>query len=93
MTVDFEQPRKLWQKVFDDTQKEHFVGNVSGHIKNVKSKTVLERQRDPDPLIGAGSGPTGGIAPGRGNGSNDTTVRVPSANRLRQARKLETLRS
>lgn len=42
--VDFEQPRALWQKVFDDTAKAHFIGNVAGHIKNVKSKVVLERQ-------------------------------------------------
>ena len=43
--VDFEQPRALWQKVFDDGAKERFVGNVAGHIKGVKSKVVLERQR------------------------------------------------
>ncbi|KAG8848447.1 hypothetical protein FRB96_001233 [Tulasnella sp. 330] len=30
--LDFEQPRALWQKVFDDTAKEHFVNNVAGHL-------------------------------------------------------------
>ena len=43
--VDFEQPRALWEKVFDETQKAHYVSNVAGHIKNVKSKEVVARQR------------------------------------------------
>jgi len=41
--LDFEQPRKLWEKVFDDKAKERFVGNVSGHLGNAKSKEVKER--------------------------------------------------
>ena len=45
LAVDFEQPRALWQKVFSDTDREHLVSNVSGHIKSVKNKTILERQR------------------------------------------------
>lgn len=44
LAVDFEQPRALWQKVFSDTDREHYVNNVSGHIKNVKNKAVLEKQ-------------------------------------------------
>ena len=47
--VDFEQPRALWQKVFDDTQKEHFVGNVAGHLGGVKSPVVKARQRKSPP--------------------------------------------
>ncbi|KAI0090631.1 catalase [Irpex rosettiformis] len=42
--LDFEQPRALWQKVFDDTQKAHFVHNVAVHIVNVKSAAVKKRQ-------------------------------------------------
>ncbi|THG95993.1 hypothetical protein EW026_g5753, partial [Hermanssonia centrifuga] len=42
--LDFEQPRALWQKVFNDTDKEHFVGNVAGHLGNVKSPIVKARQ-------------------------------------------------
>ena len=43
--VDFEQPRALWQKVFSDTDRAHFVGNVAGHLKNAKSAEVKARQR------------------------------------------------
>ncbi|KAL5504825.1 hypothetical protein ACEPAH_7488 [Sanghuangporus vaninii] len=42
--LDFEQPRALYQKVMDDTQREHFVHNVAVHIKNCKSKEVIARQ-------------------------------------------------
>ena len=43
--VDFEQPRALWQKVFSDVDRDHFVGNVAGHLKNAKSAEVKARQR------------------------------------------------
>ncbi|KAI0071680.1 catalase [Panus rudis PR-1116 ss-1] len=42
--LDFEQPRALWEKVFDDTAKEHYVSNVAGHFGNVKSPIVKQRQ-------------------------------------------------
>jgi len=42
--LDFEQPRALWQSVFTNVDREHFVTNVSGHIKNVRNKAILERQ-------------------------------------------------
>ncbi|KAI0338405.1 catalase [Trametopsis cervina] len=42
--LDFEQPRALWQKVFDDTAKAHFVSNVAGHLGGAKSAKVKERQ-------------------------------------------------
>ncbi|EJD37668.1 catalase [Auricularia subglabra TFB-10046 SS5] len=32
--LDFEQPRALWQKVFDDGAKERFVQNVAGSLKD-----------------------------------------------------------
>lgn len=42
--VDFEQPRALWEKVFDDAAKERFVSNVSGHMSNCRSKDIIARQ-------------------------------------------------
>ncbi|TDL22479.1 catalase [Rickenella mellea] len=42
--LDFEQPRALWSKVFDDGAKERYVQNVSGHLGNVKSAEVKARQ-------------------------------------------------
>jgi hypothetical protein len=45
--VDFEQPRALWTKVFDDTAKNHYVSNVAGHLGSVKSAEVKARQRMP----------------------------------------------
>lgn len=45
LSVDFEQPRALFQKVMDDTQRDHLVHNVTVHIKNCKSKEVVARQR------------------------------------------------
>ncbi|KAK0550887.1 hypothetical protein OC845_002450 [Tilletia horrida] len=41
---DFEQPRELWQKVFDDGQKDRFIKNVSGHLGGVKSEEIKKRQ-------------------------------------------------
>ncbi|BGP15172.1 hypothetical protein JCM10213v2_003129 [Rhodosporidiobolus nylandii] len=40
---DFKQPRALWQKVFDDAQRERFVSNVAGHVGGVKSLEVKNR--------------------------------------------------
>ncbi|GBE84665.1 catalase [Sparassis latifolia] len=42
--LDFEQPRALWQKVFNDTDREHFVHNVAVHLGNAKSAAVKARQ-------------------------------------------------
>jgi len=42
--LDFEQPRALWTKVFDETAKAHYVSNVAGHFKNVKSPEIKARQ-------------------------------------------------
>jgi catalase len=45
--LDFEQPRALYQKVMDQTAKEHLVNNVVGHLGNVKSAEVKARQCAP----------------------------------------------
>ncbi|THU90411.1 catalase [Dendrothele bispora CBS 962.96] len=42
--LDFEQPRTLWSKVWNDQQREAYVQNVAGHFKNVKSAEVKARQ-------------------------------------------------
>jgi len=42
--LDFEQPRALWAKVWNDQQREAYVQNVAGHFGNVKSTVVRERQ-------------------------------------------------
>lgn len=41
---DFNAPRALWEKVFDDKAKERFIGNVSGHMANCKKEEILKRQ-------------------------------------------------
>lgn len=43
--VDFEQPRTLWQKVWNDDQRKTYISNVSGHFGQVKSNEVKARQR------------------------------------------------
>ncbi|KJA17240.1 hypothetical protein HYPSUDRAFT_70890 [Hypholoma sublateritium FD-334 SS-4] len=42
--LDFEQPRALWAKVWNDQQREAYVQNVAGHFSGVKSAVVKERQ-------------------------------------------------
>lgn len=42
--LDFEQPRALWQKVFDDKQKNALIYNLKGHLGSVKSPVVKARQ-------------------------------------------------
>ncbi|KAJ8508330.1 hypothetical protein ONZ45_g9388 [Pleurotus djamor] len=42
--LDFEQPRALWQKVWNDQQREAYVQNVAGHFGGVKSTVVRDRQ-------------------------------------------------
>ncbi|KAH9919457.1 catalase [Epithele typhae] len=42
--LDFEQPRALWTKVFNDTDREHLVYNFSVHLGNAKSAEVKARQ-------------------------------------------------
>lgn len=41
---EFNAPRALWEKVFDDGARERFVKNVSGHMENCKDKEIIKRQ-------------------------------------------------
>ncbi|KAK7052372.1 catalase [Favolaschia claudopus] len=42
--LDFEQPRAMWTKVWNDQQREAYVQNVAGHFGGVKSDEVKARQ-------------------------------------------------
>lgn len=46
MAVDFEQPRALYTKVFDDAAREALVNNIAGHFGAVKSAEIKARQRE-----------------------------------------------
>lgn len=52
---DFNAPRALWQKVFDEPARERFIKNVSGKMALCKKKEILKRQiaifREVDPDI------------------------------------------
>lgn len=41
---DFNAPRALWEKVFDDGAKERFIKNISGHMENCTEKEIIRRQ-------------------------------------------------
>ncbi|KAK9420574.1 putative Catalase [Seiridium unicorne] len=41
---DFNAPRALWQKVFDEPARERFINNVSGKMELCKNKEILKRQ-------------------------------------------------
>lgn len=41
---DFNAPRALWEKVFDEDAKQRFVGNVSGHMGRCKQDEFIKRQ-------------------------------------------------
>ena len=41
---DFNAPRTLWEKVFDDGAKERFINNVAGKMEVCPNKEILKRQ-------------------------------------------------
>jgi len=41
---DFNAPRTLWEKVFDDAAKDRWVNNISGHMSTVSNKEIIKRQ-------------------------------------------------
>ena len=41
---DFNAPRALWERVFDDKAKARFVSNVSGHMANCHKEEIIKRQ-------------------------------------------------
>ncbi|TFK24096.1 catalase [Coprinopsis marcescibilis] len=42
--LDFEQPRALWNKVWDEQQRLAYVKNISGHLGSVKKPEIKARQ-------------------------------------------------
>lgn len=43
VTVDFEQPRALYCKVMSDTDRDHLVSNIAGHLGGVKNPEIKAR--------------------------------------------------
>ncbi|CAK9783910.1 catalase-domain-containing protein [Cutaneotrichosporon oleaginosum] len=41
---DFNAPRALWEKVFNEEMRERLVMNMSKHMSTVKDKSIIERQ-------------------------------------------------
>jgi catalase len=41
---DFNAPRALWEKVFDDDAKDRFISNISGHMENCTDKEIIKRE-------------------------------------------------
>ncbi|KAF2725306.1 CAT1 catalase, partial [Polychaeton citri CBS 116435] len=41
---DFNAPRALWERVFDDGAKSRFINNVAGHMKNCRVEEIIKRQ-------------------------------------------------
>ena len=41
---DFNAPRALWERVFDEDAKERWIGNVSGHMANCQKEEIIKRQ-------------------------------------------------
>lgn len=41
---DFNAPRALWEKVYDNDAKDRFIKNVSGHMANCKKEEIIKRQ-------------------------------------------------
>ena len=41
---DFNAPRALWEKVWDEGARERFIKNVSGHMSNCHSEEIIKRQ-------------------------------------------------
>jgi catalase len=43
---DFNAPRALWEKVFDEPARQRFIGNISGHMANIQQnkEEILKRQ-------------------------------------------------
>lgn len=44
-TVDFEQPRALYNNVMNDTDREHLVSNIVDHVRGVKSSDIKSKIR------------------------------------------------
>lgn len=78
---DFNAPRALWEKVWDEPARERFIGNISGHMSNCREPEIIKRQiaifREVSPDLAArlekATGITGypGVAQLRFNGTHN----------------------
>ena len=85
---DFNAPRALWEKVFDDGAKDRFINNVAGKMEVCPNKEILKRQiaifREVHPAIATrlekATGIKGyeGIANMRFNGTHNGMTKDPS---------------
>lgn len=41
---DFNAPRALWERVWDEPARARFVKNISGHMENCRDKEIIKRQ-------------------------------------------------
>lgn len=41
---DFNAPRALWEKVWDEKARERFIKNISGHMANCEEKEIIRRE-------------------------------------------------
>lgn len=41
---DFNAPRALWERVWDEKARERFIGNISGHMANCQKEEIIKRQ-------------------------------------------------
>lgn len=41
---DFNAPRALWERVFDEDARERWIKNVSGHMANCRNEEIIKRQ-------------------------------------------------
>lgn len=41
---DFNQPRALYERVFDEEAKKRFISNLAGHMKTCKVEEIIKRQ-------------------------------------------------
>lgn len=41
---DFNAPRQLWEKVFDEDARKRWIENVSGHMSNCHKEEIIKRQ-------------------------------------------------
>merc|ERR1712080_800448 len=41
---DFNAPRALWERVWDEGARERFISNISGHVSNCRSEEILKRE-------------------------------------------------
>ncbi|KAF2224203.1 CAT1 catalase [Elsinoe ampelina] len=44
LPCDFNAPRALWEKVWDEPARERFIKNISGHMSTVKDDEIIKRQ-------------------------------------------------